>query len=165
MIDINLAIHPELINPNLKMKDAKRILKNITGIKEENQIYQIVFYFNNYEPYFWSDADLLIYDQSKYKMKIKRENYEKEVILNLNKRVEDLKKMILDQTNIEIDRQKFYFEGDELTDDKNVKDMNLLRYNFSVKITKKLENNVFIKYPNSEKKEIKTDLYNNISRS
>lgn len=158
--DINLALHPELINPNLKMKDAKKILKNITGINEENQIYQIVFYFNNYEPYFWSDADLLIYDQSKYKMKIKRESYEKEIILDLNKKVEELKEMILEQTKIAIDRQKFYFEGDELTDDKNIKDVNLFKNDFFIKISRKLDDTIFIKYPNSEKKEIKTDLYN-----
>ena len=160
VIDINLALHPELINPNLKMKDAKKILKNITGINEENQIYQIVFYFNNYEQYFWNDADLLIYDQSKYKMTIKRETFEKDIILDLTKKVEALKEMVLAQTQIAINRQKFFFEGDELTNDKNIKDVNLFKNDFFIKISKKLDNTVYIKYPNSEKKEIKTDLYN-----
>ena len=38
---------PELINPHLKRKDVKRIIKDKTGIQEENQRFQVLV-----DPYF-----------------------------------------------------------------------------------------------------------------
>ena len=39
---------PELFNPNLKMKDIKSIIKEKTGIKEENQRFHVYFEFINF---------------------------------------------------------------------------------------------------------------------
>ena len=40
---IHFSNYPELINPNLKVKDVKRIIKDKTGIKEENQRFKVTF--------------------------------------------------------------------------------------------------------------------------
>ena len=36
MKEIQLSLCPEIINPNVKIKDVKKIIENKTGIKEEN---------------------------------------------------------------------------------------------------------------------------------
>ena len=41
---VDLANHHELIDPKLKMSDAKKIISKLTGIKEANQMYQIKFF-------------------------------------------------------------------------------------------------------------------------
>ena len=38
----------ELINPNLKIKDVKKIIKEKTGIIEQNQRFHVYFDFLNY---------------------------------------------------------------------------------------------------------------------
>ena len=47
---------PELINPNLKTKDIKRIIKEKTGIIEENQRFHVYFDSINFHYYNSMDA-------------------------------------------------------------------------------------------------------------
>ena len=49
METIKFSDCPELIDPDLKMKDIKKIIKDKTGITEENQ--RIHVYFNFFD--FW----------------------------------------------------------------------------------------------------------------
>jgi len=141
------------------MKDAKKILSQLTGIKEENQTYLIKFYFSGYEEFFWNDADLLIYDQTRYLTKIKRKNYAKDILLNLNYNIKNLKKLVFLQSKVDMGRQKFLLDNSELSDDQNLKLENLYLNNLEIKISKKINDMVYVEYPNQEKKKIKTDLF------
>jgi len=68
--------------------------------------------------------------------------------------------MVNEQTKIQIDRLKFYSNDVELNNELLLKDINLFETKFSIKISK-LNNDILnLKYPNSEIKQIKTDLYN-----
>ena len=51
METINLSHCPELIKSNLKIKDAKRIIKEKTGIPEENQRINIEVDHENFYDY------------------------------------------------------------------------------------------------------------------
>jgi len=45
MEQIEFSNCPELIKPNLKIKDIKKIIKEKTGIKNENQRFHVYFEF------------------------------------------------------------------------------------------------------------------------
>ena len=154
---------PELIKPNLKIKDIKRIIKNKTGIKEQNQRFQLSFDFSSNtkdENSFWGSIMLKIYDISKYRVSLKRHIYETEVILDLNKKVEELKQMVFEQTKVPKERQEFYLDNVMLNNDWYLGNKNIFEKDFYIKINKQLNNEIFIKYYNEEAKKIKTDLYN-----
>ena len=166
MEGIHLSFYPEMINPNLKIKDVKMIIKNKTGIKEENQRFRILettFQQKNDEQIFWDSFVMEIYDISKYRTKLERNLDKEDVILDLTKNIEELKKMVFEQTKFPIDRQKFYLNCQELKDNWSLKkdpNVNIFADKIFIKIIKKLNDVIYIKYPNSEIKEIKTDLYN-----
>jgi hypothetical protein len=158
--------YPELINmmkPNFKMKDMKKKIKEITGIKEENQRFTISFEFDeqeNNETSFWNGLYFQVYDISNFNANIVRGLYETEVTLNLNYNIEKLKKIAYEQTKIPIDRLKFYLDNKELNNESFLKNQDLFKKNISIKISK-LNNDILnIKYPDTEIKQIKTDLYN-----
>ena len=162
---IILYYHPELLNPKLKIKDVKEIIKDITGIKEENQRFHLSFEFYSYSDYsnerlFWNQVKLLYYDTSKYRTEIKRKNYRKDIILDLNKKIEELKKMVFEQTKIPINRQQYFLDGYELENNYILKDKNLYSRNLSIKISKEINDSIYIKYPDSKTEKITTDLYN-----
>lgn len=155
----------ELTNPNMTKKEFKNIIKNKTGINEENQrilIKGTTFYlgFGEYGDNFWQNFKMEIYDTSRYKAKLCRGVYETDVILDLNKKVEELKKMIYDQKKVPVDRQQFFLDDKELTNDIILKDENFFEKELSIKITKQSNDLIYIKFPNGEKKEIKTDIFN-----
>ena len=166
MKEIQFSTFPEIIKPNLKIKDVKTIIKNKTGIKEENQRLRVSFdYFDqsNSEQPFWDKFLMEIYDISQYRTRLQRDLYEKDVILDLNKKVEELKQMVFEQTKVPIDRQQFYLNDQELNNDWSFNEqinIDLFKDNIYIKITKQLNDIIYIKYPNSEIKEITTDLYN-----
>ena len=166
MKSIQLSFYPEMINPNLKIKDVKMIIKNKTGIKEENQRFRILettFQQKNDEQIFWDSFVMEIYDISNYRTKLERNLDKEDVILDLTKNIEELKKMVFEQTKFPIDRQKFYLNCQELKDNWSLKkdpNVNIFADKIFIKIIKKLNDVIYIKYPNSEIKEIKTDLYN-----
>ena len=166
---------PELLDPNLTIKKLKRIIKNITKIKEENQRFKIIPDFDdlaqlNDKCRVWDSFRMFVVDISQYRTKISRNFYKKDVILNLNKNIEQLKKMVFEQTKIPIDRINFNLNNNELKNDEFLKDENLFDVNingydlfesrFFINISKSLNNTIYLKYPNWEAKTIKSDLYN-----
>ena len=163
---IQFSTFPEIIKPNLKIKDVKTIIKNKTGIKEENQRFRISLVFSNQsnsEQPFWDNFIMEIYDISQYRTKLQRSLYEKDVILDLNKKVKDLKQMVFEQTKIPIDRQQFYLNDQELKNYWSFNDqfnVDLFKDTINIKITNQLSDIIYVKYPNSEIKEITTDLCN-----
>jgi len=81
----------------------------------------------------------------------------------VNDKIEELKKIVFEQTKVPIDRQQFYLNEEKLYNDwsfKDHKNISLFNNKIFVKITKKLNDTIYIKYPNSEIKKIRTDLYN-----
>lgn len=158
---------PELLNPKLTMKDIKMIIKDKTGIAEENQRFHIffdfIFYYEMYnnDSSIWERCNLKIYDKSRYYAEISRHYYTTEVILDLNKKVGELKRMVFEQTKIPIDRQIFYHDNDvneEISDDIDLGDSNLFRNTLSIKINDQLKDIIYVKYPNKEVKKIEFDL-------
>ena len=92
---INLSEIPELFDSSLTMEDVKSIIKDKTGILEENQFFLMNFNYQNQSNSnieFWSEISLEVYDISRYRAKLTRHFYEGEVILDLNKNVNELKK-------------------------------------------------------------------------
>jgi len=158
---------PELLDPNLTIKKLKRIIENTTKIKEENQRFKIItdnvdLAQLNDKCRVWDTFRMFVVDISQYKTKISRNFYKKDIILNLNKNIEQLKKMVFEQTKIPIDRIKFNLKNNELKNDEFLKDKNFFDFEakFFIKISKSLNNTIYLKYPNLEAKTIKTDLYN-----
>ena len=159
---------PELIKPNLRMKDIKRIIKDKTGIDEENQRFHVYFNFLNFygwesndERTFWDDLKMNIYDKTRYYAKITKKFYETDIMLDLNKRVKELKQLIFEQKNININNLEFSCGNDLLGDNETLDNYNLFQNELHIKIIKKFNDTINIKYPDFEIKEIKTDLCNN----
>jgi len=147
------------------MKDIKRIIKEKTGIIEENQRFHIYFDFINFHYYnsmdevsFWDNIKIKVYDKTRYHTSLTKSYYDQEVILDLNRKVEQLKQMVFEQTKIPINRQKLYLDGEELDNDASLENENLFEKKLSIKFTKQLNDVIYLKYPNSEIKEIETDL-------
>ena len=164
MEEIKFRECPELINPNLKFKDIKRIIKEKTGIKEVNQRFHVFFEFINFYAYeymdahsFWDNLTIKIYDKTRYHTLLKKDYYETDVILDLNRDIEQLKQMVFEQTKIPINWQKFYLDDDEKSD-LSLEKENLFEKKLSVKFTEQLNDVIYLKYPNSEIKKIKADL-------
>ena len=148
----------------MKIKDIKRIIKNKTGIIEENQRFHVYFNFFDFYYYekgdlysFWDSFKMEIYDKTRYHTKIIKNFYEGDVILDLNKKVEELKQMVYEQTKIPVNRQQFYSNNEELTDDLSLKTKNLFKSQLSIKISGKSGGGLCLKYPNAEVKEIGVD--------
>ena len=163
MKTIYLSDYPELMRPKLKIKELKKIIKEKTGIKEENQKLRITSPLLSVrlceEQFFLENCQIQIYDITKYKVSLERDLYEKVVVLNLTKKIEELKKMVFEQTTIPIDRIEFFLDKNKLSDDKILDNFNLFEKELKLKISKQMKDSIYIKF-NSEIKEIKTDLYN-----
>ena len=165
MEEIKFFNCPELINRDLKMKDIKRIIKEKTGIIEENQRFHVYFEPISFLYYkamdatsFWENFEIKVYDKTRYHTSLTKSYYDQEVILDLNRKVEQLKQMVFEQTKIPINRQKFYIDGEELDNDASLENENLFEKKLSIEFTKQLNDVIYLKYPNSEIKEINTDL-------
>ena len=164
METIKFSQCPEVFKPNLKMKDIRRIIKQKTGIKEQDQRFRVHFNYPNFYYYdydheesFWEKIEMIIFDKSKYKAHISKHLYEADVILDLNKKVEELKQMVFQQTNIPINRQQFYLDDIQLGDKSSLETENLFEQKLSIKINEQLNDVIYAKFPNSTV-EIKTDL-------
>ena len=160
---ISLRKHNELINPKLKVKDAKKIIKKITGINEKNQWFKLSFDFSSHsheETFFWNHVRIYYYDASKYKTKLTRNKYEKDIIIDLNKNIEDLKEYIAEKTRISKSRLEFQINNSVLDDNNILKDLDFFKNKLSLNITKEINDQIKIKAPNSIEFQIYTDLYN-----
>ena len=164
---LQLSNFPELLKPNVKIKEIKRIIKEKTGIIETNQRFHVYFDFFDFFYFdaednasFWEKIKIKIYDKTRYKAHIRKHFYDTDVFLNLNKTIGELKQMIYDQTKIPINRQMICLNNEELHDNTCLSTNNLFENNLTINIDNKLNDTIYIKYPNSTTKEIKTDLCN-----
>ena len=162
---IRLLDYPELIKPNVKIDDIRKVIKDKIGIKEENQRFELVgidrYYFEFKGDYnFWENYELKVYDKTRYYTGLRRSFYQTEIILDLKRKVEDLKKMIFEQVKVPTDRIEFYLNKNKLDNDYCLDNVNLIAQDLSIKVTKYTNDVLYLKYPNSEIKEIKTDLCN-----
>ena len=162
---IRLLDYPELIKPNVKIDDIRKVIKDKIGIKEENQIFELVGRDSNYFEFkgdynFWENFELKVYDKTRYYTGLGRSFYQTEIILDLKRKVEDLKKMIFEQVKVPTDRIEFYLNKNKLDNDYCLDNVNLIAQDLSIKVTKYTNDVLYLKYPNSEIKEIKTDLCN-----
>ena len=156
---IHFLEHKELFNDNLLVKDVKKIIKEITGIQEENQNIKVSFKINEDDDYFWNYQPILVYDKTNYDLTIKRDCYEKKISLDLRKNVKELKQKIHKETNIPTERQKFFLGNSELYDEYILENVDLFNNRLHVEIPKVIKNIIYLKYSNIEKK-IETDLCN-----
>jgi hypothetical protein len=168
MEEIKFSDCPELIDPDLKMKDIKKIIKDKTGITEENQRIHVYFNFFDFwawksldESSFWSNFKMNIYDATRYYAKIKKKFYETEVILDLTKKIKELKQLIFAQKKFKIDSLEFRIDDFSLREDEVLSNYNLFDGKLSIEVKNKILNDVInVQYPNSDTKEITTDLSN-----
>lgn len=157
---IYFSEHKELLKVNLSTKDAKKIIKDITGIEEKNQKIKVSFNIDEYDDSFWGYKPLLVYDKTNYNLELKRDVYENHIRLDLRKTVKELKQKIHKETKIPPCRQKFFLDNNELNDDFILENVNLFDNKLHVEIPKVLINTIYLKKANSEKEEIVTDLCN-----
>lgn len=78
------------MDKNLRLADVKKIIKDFTGISQENQKFGVVYEYDDYK-LFWENLKFRIYDTSKYRVIMKRDIYSREVILDLNKKIKEYK--------------------------------------------------------------------------
>ena len=150
-----ISTFPELMK-NPDMEEVKKLIKDKTGIDEENQRYKVTFGYYGNGSKFWDNAKLEIYDSSKYRAKLLRNFYLKDFTIELNKE-KSVREMLSEQTKIPENRLEFI--SDKLNKECEIQET--FRDKISIiRITKELNDSIKIKYPNSEIKEIKTDLYN-----
>ena len=161
---------PKLFNPDLKLKDVKKMIREKTGIKEENQQFQAEFTLNttykgkDYDnELFWKNFDIKIYDKTRFYAKLIKHYYEIDVILDLNKKVEELKQMVFEQTKVPIDRLQFHTEDHignkrELNNHESLENSDLFEYTLTIKTSEQLNDTLYVKYPDSIVQKIRTDL-------
>ena len=77
---ISFHHHNEFINPKLTMKEAKKMIKDITGIDGNNLRFKLSLEFSSHysdESLFWNEAKIELWDITKYREKLTRRIYEK----------------------------------------------------------------------------------------
>ena len=163
--DFLLSNHKEIFNPNLKIKDLKKIIEKQTGINEKNLRYKLSFAFDmpsSDESLFWNSLKIEAntYDITKFEAKLTRLTYEEDILLDLNKKIRDLKKSLSEKTKVPIEKLQFQLNYNILSNEKILKDYDLFENKLSVIIIKEKNNQIKLKYPNSEEKQINTDLCN-----
>ena len=158
--EIAFLVHQELFNKKLLVKDVKKIIKNITGIKEENQRIKVSFNINDDDNYFWNFQHILVYDITNFNLSFRKDSYETNIFLDLNKKIEELKRSIFEQTKIPINRQKLFLNNIELINEYTLVNEDLFKNNLELKINKESKDSIYIKYPDSKIKIIKTDFCN-----
>ena len=145
------------------MKDIKKMIKEITGIDEKNQQFRLLFEFrmdSSEDSLFWNNGTIEVKDISRYKVELTRRICQKDIILDLNKEIKDLKKSISEQTKVPMERLQFELNNKILEDNKILKDDFMFEKKLSVNITKELNNPIKVKYPDSKEKQFYTDIYN-----
>ena len=163
--DFLLSNHKEIFNPNLKIKDLKKIIEKQTGIDEKNLRYKLSFAFDmpsSDESLFWNSLKIEAntYDITKFEAKLTRLTYEEDILLDLNKKIRDLKKSLSEKTKVPIEKLQFQLNYNILSNEKILKDYDLFENKLSVIIIKEKNNQIKLKYPNNEEKQINTDLCN-----
>ena len=105
-----------------------------------------------------------VYDISNYETDLVRDIYTSKVILDLNKKVWELKQIVFEKTKVPIERLKFNLNERELDNDysfKSIPEIDPFKDKVVINIIgKQLNDVIYLQYPNSEIKEYHTDLYN-----
>ena len=102
-----------------------------------------------------------IYNVTRYYAKIKKKFYETEVILDLTKKVKELKQLIFVQKKFKIDSLEFRIGDFSPREDEVLSNYNLFDGKLSIEVKNKILNDVInVQYPNSDTIEITTDLSN-----
>ena len=105
-----------------------------------------------------------VYDISNYETDLVRDIYTSKVILDLNKKVWELKQIVFEKTKVPIERLKFQLNKSELDNDysfKSIPEIDPFKDKVVINIIgKQLNDVIYLQYPNSEIKEYHTDLYN-----
>ena len=86
------------------------MIKDITGIDGNNLRFKLSFEFSSHysdESLFWNEAKIELWDITKYREKLTRRIYERNITLDLNKKIEELKKSVSEQTKVPIERLEF----------------------------------------------------------
>ena len=124
----------------MKVKDVKKIIKGITGISEENIRFKVSLNFFSMhlseESLFWSPVELYFYDAGRYRTKLTRKLYETDIILDLNKNIKDLQKIVSEQTEIPKERIQLQLDNEILGEDIIPKDYNLFKGNYLLLLLK-----------------------------
>jgi hypothetical protein len=84
------------------MKEAKKMIKDITGIDGNNLRFKLSFEFSSHysdESLFWNEAIIELWDITKYREKLTRRIYERSITLDLNKKIEELKNSLNKERN------------------------------------------------------------------
>ena len=146
-----LSSHKELLNLDLKVQDIKKVIKGISNISEDNVRFKVSFDSNEYsdKTNFWSYLLISFYDESRYRVKLKRNFYETELFLDVNKTIEDLKKSINKDTNIPIERLQFQLDKMILDNKEILGHYNLYDSKVSINITKDIKEIIKVKTPDS----------------
>ena len=85
-----------ILNPNTKIKDVKKKIKEIIKIDEKDQRFKLTVSVDKNssdDKLFWDYAKIDLYNANRYEAKLTRDIYEEEIYLDLNKKIEDLKKV------------------------------------------------------------------------
>lgn len=156
--------NPQILTKSLKLKDIKSIIKQKIGIKNDEQSFKINIKFKdeeNDEKLFWKCINFEISNFYNFSISIKKDFYSQKLEINTNNNIENIKKKVYEETGIPIDRQKLYSDDSELKAQDFNKIENILNKEISLKISKPPNKSLLkIVYPNSEIKEIYTDLLN-----
>ena len=107
MSSISFFYYKEFINPKLKVKDVKQMIKDITGINLKDLRINLTYDFGKItseNDLFWDFAEFDYYDASNYSTVITRGKYLAGITLDLYKKIENLKKSVNEQTKIPIER-------------------------------------------------------------
>ena len=158
-----LGSFPELFKKDLKIKDIKKKIKELTGIKEENQKFQMSFKFSaqeNDENNIWDNLYFSAYDITNYDIWLRKGSQHFRIPLNLNYKIEQLKKTVYEKTKLPIDRMDFFLNDIRLMNDRILNNDNLFQEKLTIKISKLKNDIINLKYPDSKIKQIKTTLCN-----
>ena len=152
-----------LVKEYSTIKDAKKIMEQLTEIKSENLRFKFTFNFDSQmddDNYFYKCLNYSIEDISSYPVLLVRNFHRSYIHLDLNENIEKIKNQVFKIRKIPINRQKFYLDFDELENNKNLKDVDLYGKKIQLYIENEYKDIIKVKYPNSELKEKKTDLFN-----
>ena len=86
-----------LIKVDSTIKDAKKLIEQLTDIKVEDQRFKFTLNFDsqmNDEDYFFKCLNCFIEDISYYPVELKRKFYNKYIKIDLKKNIEQLKKQV-----------------------------------------------------------------------
>ena len=155
-----LCSFPNKIDFSMKCGDFRKLLEENTKIKADNQYIRIIPFFHGDDFSLQESIELEVYDTTSFPIKIKLNDYSKILYFDLNKSIEELKKIINEKFRIPSKSIQFFLEN-KFRDNKNIYIDRLFENELSIKITEPpIKKLIKVKYPNGDIKEICTDLLN-----